>query len=356
MRRLVSSLMLGLLACHRGHEPEPALLTVARTCVPVEASAQVRTVSARGVVEIAPGAHALVASQAIGHVVSLKVREGQRVTRGEVLAEVDARQVSDSAQQAEAALAAAEVGVQNARISAERAARLLDAGIASRQEVDDAQARLRSAEAASWGAKATLEVSRRAVTFATVRSPLEGVVLRALRGPGDLVDGTPATPIVDVGDPSQLNLLINVTPAQLIALALDQHGEALFDALPGKSWPVLVFSVSPAVDPVTGLGQARLRFDAAPVMPPIGLAGEARVEVSAPTEVLTVPETALRGSASGGFEVLRCEGGLAHLAEVQVGERFGARVEIIEGLDAGTTIVSADVLGLDDGVTLESAR
>jgi RND family efflux transporter MFP subunit len=355
MRSLVC-LAVCLCACHRAPEAEPAPLAVARTCVPVESSAQVRTVSARGVVEISPGAHALVASQAIGHVVSLKVREGQRVTRGEVLAEVDARQISDSAQQAEAALAAADVGVQNARISAERAARLLDAGIASRQEVDDALARLRSAEAASWGAKATLEVSRRAVSFATVRSPLDGVVLRALRGPGDLVDGTPATPIVDVGDPSQLNLLISVTPSQLIALSLDQHGEARFDALPGKSWPVRVFSVSPAVDAVTGLGQARLRFDAAPVLPPIGLAGEARVDVSAPSEVLTIPETALRGSSSGGFEVLRCEGGVARVVEVRIGERFGARVEVLEGLDAGTPIVSADVLGLDDGVTLEAPR
>lgn len=314
-----------------------------------------RSVTARGLVEIAPGGHALVAAQATGHVVSLLVHEGQRVARGDVLAEVDARQVSDSAQAAQASLAAAEAAVQNARVSAERASRLFDAGIAARQEVDDAEARLRSAEAAAWGARATVDVSRRAVSFATVRAPLEGVVLRALRGPGDLVDGTPATPIVDVGDPAKLDLLLSLTPAQWVLVKVGQPGVARFDALPGRTWKVEVHSVGPAVDATTGLGLARLTFAPAEVLPPIGLVGEARVDVAPATEVLTVPETALRGSASGGFEVLRCEAGVAHVAPVEVGERLGARVAL-QGLDAGVLVVESEVLGLDDGVAIEAPR
>ena len=175
-----------------------------------------------------------------------RVQEGQRVERGAVLAEVDARQANDAAVQAQATLAAAEAGVQNARVSAERVGRLLEHGIAARQEVDDANARLLALKATADGARAALEVARRNVAFATVRSPLSGVVLRTLRAAGDLVDGTPATPVVEVGDPTALNLLASAAPAELVQLALGQRGTAHFQALPGKSYEVEVKTISPA--------------------------------------------------------------------------------------------------------------
>lgn len=355
MKRFLPPLVLVLVlaGCPRAPEAPSEPPAVARRCVPVTAGPLTRSVLVRGVVEISPGYHALVAAQATGHVVTLLVHEGQAVERGQVLAEVDARQATDSASLARASLASAQAGYDNARVSAERAARLLDAGISSRQEVDDALARLHAAEAAVEGARSTVEVAQRAVSFATVRSPLPGVVLRTLRGPGDLVDGTPATPIVDVGDPAHIDLLVNVSPAELIELKLGQQGVARFDALPGRGWPVEVQTVAPMLDPTTGLGVARLGFADAGVAPPIGLPGEARIDLGEVPDALTVPETALRGSPSGGFEVLRCEGGHAHVAEVEVGARQAGRVEVTSGLDAGLRVVESGVLGLDDGTALE---
>jgi multidrug efflux system membrane fusion protein len=357
MARLLPLLLLvALAACQRAPEAPAESPAVTRRCVPVTAGPLARSVLVRGVVEIAPGYHALVAARASGQVVALLVHEGQAVERGQVLAEVDARQAADSAALARSTLAAAQAGSENARVSAERAARLLDAGIASRQEVDDALARLRAAEAAVEGARSSLEVAQRAVSFATIRAPLPGLVLRTLRGPGDLVDGTPATPIVDVGDPSHLDLLVNVSPAELIQLALGQRGVARFDALPGRSWAVEVQTLAPMLDATTGLGVARLGFTDAGVSPPIGLPGEARVEVGQVARALTAPDTALRGSPSGGFEVLRCEAGRARVTAVEVGARQDGRAEIVSGLREGVRVVEADVLGLDDGTALEEAR
>ena len=229
-------------------------------CVPVAPESLTRTITLRGVVEVAPGFHALVAAQTAGRLTSVRVQEGQHVQSGAVLAEVDARQASDAALQAQAALAGTEAAVQNAKVSAERTTRLFEHGIAARQEVDDANARLLATRATADGARAALEVARRSVSFATVRAPMSGVVLRTFRAPGDLVDGTPATPVVEVGDPSKLNLLSNAAPNELVQLIIGQHGVARFEALPGRIWNLEVKTIAPMIDTTTGVGLVRLAF------------------------------------------------------------------------------------------------
>lgn len=346
-------LLLLFCGCRRPAEVATEVHPLQVQCVSVAAEPLSRAVLLRGVVEVAPGHHALVAAQTAGRLTSLVVREGQRVERGALLAEVDARQASDAALQAQAALSMAEAGVQNAKVSAERTGRLFEHGIAARQEVDDAEARLLSLRATVEGARAALEIANRNVAFAKVRAPMSGVVLRTLRAPGDLVDGTPATPIVEVGDPSKLDLLSSAAPAELIQLEAGQHGVAHFEALPGRAWDVEVTSIAPMLEATSGVGSVRLGFAPSQPGPPIGLAGEARVEVGTAANAIIVPSTAIRGSASGGSEVVRCEGGHLRVAAVELGARVGGRLEITSGLAAGQRIVPADVLGLEDGVAIE---
>jgi multidrug efflux pump subunit AcrA (membrane-fusion protein) len=67
---------------------------------------------------------------------------------------------------------------------------------------------------------------------------------------------------------------------------------------------------------------------------------------------VVVPPTALRRSAVGSDEVVVCEGGVAKVRTVTIGQRGDAVVEITSGLKAGEQIVVDHVLGLDDGQAL----
>jgi RND family efflux transporter MFP subunit len=267
-----------------------------------------------------------------------------------VLAEVDGRQARDAALQAKAAMAGAQAALVNATVTAERTSRLLEHGIAARQEVDDAQARLASARAAAAAAQSALDAADRNAAFATVRAPIAGVVLRTVRAPGDLLDGTPATPLLELGDPAFLNLLVSAVPRDLVELAVGQVGEARFEALPDKRYRVTVSTIAPMIDPLTGVGTVRLSFEGP--TPPIGLAGEAHL-AAGESEALVVPSSALRGGASGGSELLRCEEGKLVVTPVVLGARDGAKVQIRAGLTAGQRFVERDVLGLEDGQVLE---
>ncbi len=319
------------------------------TCIASRVGSIARTIDLRGAVEVAPGHHALVASQVPGRITSMTAREGDRVRSGAVLAEIDARQARDTATQVEAALAGANAATQNATVTADRTQRLFDRGIAARQELDDALARLAAAKAQADAAKASLAAASRTVAFATVRAPLEGVVLRTLRATGDLVDGTPATPILEIGDPAALDVLASAVPGDLVRLALDQTGTVRFEALPGRSYDVRVQSIAPSIDPTTGVGAVRLALVLDGGAPPIGLAGEAHVVASAQEGVRTVASASLRAARGGGSEVLVCDAGHLRALAVELGVREGDRVEVTSPLDDAVRIVAKDVLGLADG-------
>lgn len=343
--------LLAVMSCHHAaassDEETPAPVQV--HCVSPSVTRLQRTVGLRGAVEIEPTHHALVAPQVSGRLLSVSVREGDVVRRGAVLAEVDARQEHDAVTQAQATLAGAQAAAQNAATTAERTRRLFEHGIAARQEVEDADARLASARSTVAAARATVTGASRNLAFATVRSPIDGVVLRVVRAAGDLVDGTPTTPVVEVGDPHALDLLTSATPADLVRLAVNQHGVARFEALPGRAYPVTVRTLAPAIDATTGVASVRLALNVDGGAPPIGLAGEASVEVGAQDGVRMIPTTALRGTTAGGHEVLVCSDGHLHATEVHLGARDGERVEVVDGLADGARVVATGVLGVADG-------
>src|SRR5947207_1858619 len=81
---------------------------------------------------------------------------------------------------------------RNADATQARTERVFEHGIAARQEVDDAATRSATARAVENESEAVAKRARRQVERATVRSPIAGVVVRLLRRPGELVDGTPA--------------------------------------------------------------------------------------------------------------------------------------------------------------------
>jgi multidrug efflux pump subunit AcrA (membrane-fusion protein) len=109
--------------------------------------------------------------------------------------------------------------------------------------------------------------------------------------------------------------------------------------------------VAPAVDPTTLLGSVRVTLGPTPKPPPVGTAATARIVISHRPGVV-VPPTALRRSAVGSDEVVVCEGGVAKVRTVTIGQRGDAVVEITSGLKAGEQIVVDHVLGLDDGQAL----
>ena len=147
MRNSLLALVL-LCGCHRGEsESEPASGPKKVKCAPVERRPVADVVELRGTVSPLPDRDAQIAPQVAGRILKVLVREGDKVTAGQVVAQIDSAPLADEAKQADAVLAKARAEGKNAQTTLARVERVFEHGIAARQEVDDASARAASAKA-----------------------------------------------------------------------------------------------------------------------------------------------------------------------------------------------------------------
>jgi membrane fusion protein (multidrug efflux system) len=359
---------LGGAGCRRGeHEregEEPAHGKRTVRCARAETAPLADAIELRGTIAPPPDRDAQIAPQVAGRIEELSVREGDAVADGQQVARIDAAPLADQAREAEAALAKTRAELRNAEATRARTQRVYEHGIAARQEVDDATARAEAAKAAESEAAAVAQRAQRQVDRARVRSPLAGVVVRILRRPGELVDGTPATPVLEVADPSRLELVSDAAAADLVRVHRGQAAEVTVAALPGARFPAVVSVVSPAVDRATGLGTIRVAIDLtagalkAGVRPPIGVLGAARITVGAARAAVLVPRESVRAAGAGAdAEVVVCGAdGLAHVRRIRRGTAAAAgKVEVVDGVAAGESVAVDPVIGLAEGDQIEVA-
>jgi RND family efflux transporter MFP subunit len=332
-------------------------------CAPAKDRVMRDTLEIHGTIAPLPDRDAQIAAQVSGRILRMLVREGDRVKRGQPLALIDASALADQAKQAQAQVAKARAESGLAGTSRARVQRVFDRGIAARQELDDATARLSTAEASEAEARAAAGIARRQLERATVRSPLDGVVLRVFHKSGELVDGTAASPLVEVGDPSSLELVGTAPAATLVRCRRGAAATIELPALPTLHLSGVVAAVSPAVDRATGLGVVRISVDFGhDVAPPVGVTATAHVDGGGERHALVAPAEALRAPLGAQAEVVVCGADKhAHVVHVRRGATSGSMVEIeAETVDGGaarlaaeTALVVDPVLGIADGDPIE---
>ena len=342
-------------------ESEEAPAVVSAVCASAKTRSIAETIELRGIVKPPPEHDVLVVPLAAGRVVDLRVHEGQQVTKGQVLAVIDDPASVAGASEAEASEASMRAELEHAGSVLARAKRLFDQGIAARREVDEAQAAESNAGAALKAAIARNGLARTQRARANVTAPASGVVVRLLRAPGDVVDGTSQTPLAEIADPTILELRVDAPAASLVRLHERDSVEVKLDALPDQVLKGKIVVVAVAVDAQTGLGAVRIELDHTDAALKIGLPGRALVRVAARDNVLVIPASALRRSSAGADEVVLCrakagtgteETVVAEAHEVHTGVRDGDDIEIRDGLRVGDLLVVDHALGLEDGTRL----
>lgn len=349
----VATLLLIVAGCRSRSNQAASAPPIRVRCAPVERRAirDVRVV--RGTVATPPDRDAIISAQVPGRILRVLFREGDVVAAGAVVAEVESRTARDTLRQADAQLAQARAAREAAASEATRQEHLFEKGISARQSLEQARASLAAAEAQVAAASAQVDASRQGVERAEVRAPIGGVVVRIFRRVGEVVDGTGATPILEVADANVLELAAGVPPSDLVVLHPAQPATLTFDALPGRRFEGSVRTVSPAIDPATGVGAVRIALASSDVRPPLGLAGQAEVAVSQPHDAILIPSIAVRNAGGAKTEVVACVDGHAAVRTVETGVRTEGRVEIRSGLDTTARVVIDEVGALEDGAAIE---
>ncbi len=322
----------GAQAQMRGRGGPNAITPVAVSAV--ERGEIARSVSVSGVVE--PIRSVGVNAQVPGALLSVNVEEGSVVRRGQVLAQIDDRELRAQALSAEAQL-------QVARSAYERAEQLRDRKVITLPEYE----RDRAAHAA---AQASVDQLRTRLGYTTVNAPVSGVVTAKLVEAGDVVGNQ--TRLFEIADISTMVVRVGVSELDVVELRVGDEAEIMLDAYPGRALAGHIRRVFPAANPDTRLVPVEVAFDeaSARVARP-GFLARVTFRLSAREGVLLVPASALVGG-QGSQSVFVVENERAIRRTVETGLTSSGRVEIVSGLDGGEMVVTAGSNMLRDGAAV----
>ncbi|HEX9426558.1 MAG TPA: efflux RND transporter periplasmic adaptor subunit [Candidatus Polarisedimenticolia bacterium] len=356
MRRWISILLpIGLVgalpSCARGDKAPVERAVPVRTAR-VENAPITEWIRLNGRIAPPPDGDATLAPLVAGVLLAVPVREGQNVRTDEILARVEGANLDDALHAAEAAQRRAEAEAAFRRSAATRTRALVDKGVASRQDAEADESAAVSADAALAEASSSLATARRKRGWSELRAPFNGVVVRVFRRAGESVDGTPATPVLQIASASGSQVAAEATGEMLSRLKPGQTAEIMVKGSSGAPLKAHLLRIARAVDPATGSGEVRLAFEEAAPRLPFGLAVEVRAAVDHKEGAILVPARALRKSDEGKTEAVVMEQGKAVIRAVVTGLSDGDRVEVVSGLSPDEAVVVDDPVGLAEGTAL----
>ncbi|MBW4038434.1 MAG: efflux RND transporter periplasmic adaptor subunit [Acidobacteria bacterium] len=245
---------------------------------------------------------------------------------------------------------AAAAAVQ-AQATYDTAKKRLDAVLATTQASDAkaAQGQLTAARGRFMNAQAQ-------VSYATFRSPIDGIVTDRPLFPGETAPA--GTPVITIMDTSSLIAKLHITQADVQQLRLGDKADVFVS---GIEQPVeaAVSLISPALDPGSTTVEVWLKLANADGRLKAGTAVHARIRGTTIQNAITIPIGALL-PAQGGSNAVMIVGPdhVAHQRSVTVGIRTPETAQILKGLSPLDNLIVEGSYGLDDGtkVTLESTK
>ena len=359
---------------------------VAATAQPVVRKDLVVPILSDGTLEPSAGGELRAADHA--RVLRIRVREGERVRKGQTLIELDqpalssqAREARSTAEELDAARAraAADLDAENgeaARLKrvVEADGRLLGEGAIPRATFEADELALRRANERARASRTQLdslagtagssrlelaqvsaqELTRR-VNALTIQAPSDGVVYGLPRRAGESVEAGQI--VASVADPDHLRVRVRVDQPDLPRVAAGQRLVVTFDGLPDRKWDGRVTIVSPGLRDVGGRQVGEIQGEIAD--PTSSLPPNASVNVSIVVaerkSALVIPRATLQRDGAKRFAWI-VQGGRAHRADLTLGVIGSNDVEVSVGLSEGDRVLIPGAAPLSEGARVDLRR
>jgi RND family efflux transporter MFP subunit len=269
----------------------PALAPAAATADPSESRSEFYEVSGTA----AAARTSKLSAKGSGILRSIKVREGDRVKAGQVLAVLDTTDIALRAQAATVAQAQAAEALKNARSDLDRAQQLFDAGALPDQTMDKAKMQAEMAGLGTQSAGVGLRMARQALADATLSAPFGGVITKVMAEEGQMITQMPPVTIFVLADIDRLEVRVPIPERRLAQVRV---GVPVVVSLPAIQVErnAKVERIAEVVDPMTRSAEAVIRLDNRDHALPGGLYAKVRF----PTIRADVDEASLQAYAGVG--------------------------------------------------------
>ncbi len=340
----------GLVGCSDSAKTAPAPTQTVRVfaVIVVQPTSVPDLIDAMGTVRAAQTSE--LASQMMGTIVEIRVHEGDRVQRGQVLAVIDEAQpkaalvgATAAANASQQELAAANADLSLADSTLQRYQRLYERKSVSPQEFEEVSARQKAASARRDAAVAGEAQAKAAVTqaatsleYTRIRAPFDGVVTQKKADAGALA--APGVPILTIEDVRRFRLEANINENDLHRVRLGQDAAVTIDALGPDELRGRVVQILPAADAASRSFLVKLELPADARLRS-GLFGRTQFS-RGERSTLLIPRAALiqRGQLQGVFVLDQNQ--IASLRYLSLGKPSGSSIEVLAGLQPGERLIA----------------
>jgi RND family efflux transporter MFP subunit len=299
-----------------------------------------------------------------GRLVSVNVKLGDRVTRGQLIAKVEDREIVEQVRQAEASHEVAQATIRQreadltlAKTSVERSRNLFGRQLLPRQTLDDSEARYQAAIAQLDLARAQLtqndarlEELKINLANTSVIAPVTGFVAKRYMDPGAWV--SQQAPVASVVDISSLRLVVNVVERDLRVVTVGDAASVEVDAYPGEKFAGRIARVAPVLDPATRTAEMEVEVSNQDNRLKPGMYARIILTIDERSSALTIPRPALVDFESKRGVWIPAADGKVQFVPVELGIEASDRVEILSGLKEGDTVVVTGATALRPSDTI----
>jgi membrane fusion protein (multidrug efflux system) len=318
--------------------------------VAVVRSEQIRTGPALSG-SLAPEQQATIRAEMSGSVLQTYAEAGQRVAKGQPLAQIDASVLRALQLSARSTLITAQSAYDIAQRDLARNVTLEKAGAIAPRDLEQARNAVTAAQGQLSNARAQLTNVTQQLDKASVQAPFNGVVSQRQVSAGDVV--SPGAALFTVVDPGSMQLEASVPAEALSQVRVGMSVEFRVNGYPNRTFAGRITRMNPTADPATRQVKIVASIPNAGNTLVGGLFAEGRVS----SESRTVPMVSQSAVDERGLRptVVRLRGGKIEKVEVGLGIRDAAdeTVEIVSGLTPGDTVLLGAARGISPGTPVK---
>jgi membrane fusion protein, multidrug efflux system len=275
---------------------------------------------------------------------------GSRVSKGDLLADIDTPEVDQELSQARATRQQASAQLDIAKISAERWQNLRKSDSVSQQETDMQTSAYQQAVANLAAAEANVRRLEELESFKHVYAPFSGVLIRRNVDPGALINaGSAGTELFIIAKVDPLRVFVNVPQAYFPAFKDGLPAYITVQELPGQKFKGVVARTAEAIDPATRTLLTEVDVPNKDGRLLSGSFGEVHFLPKINAEKVTVPVNAMLFRQEGARLAVVGADNKVQLRPITIGRDYGTTLEILGGVSAEDRVIINPVESLEDG-------
>lgn len=289
-----------------------------------------------------------------GVITLFEIHVGQRVKKGDLLAQLDNVEARLAYEQAVSALNSATSEKNTAELNLERIRSLFETGTSSLSDYEAAKNSYRTAEASYLSAQRSVDIQQEQIGYGEIYAPEDGRISAVYKEIDENLSAGEAVAVIDAGVNMEIRVGLPESVINLVETGMDVQIQ--LPALPRGTYSGQVSEVSPALETQTATYPVTLIINDPPASIRSGMAAKVtfdlRTETGLPQQLI-VPTQSVGEDADGRYvfvlETTESPLALAKKRHLTIGELSSAGFVIVEGLAEGEWIATAGVHTLIDG-------